>query len=149
MSLGRRWHPVARCPKREFRLDDLKEAIRRCDSFRRTGVVLAWWLINASGQRCCDGITFESMDVWREATAKHRWTPKRMRGATFPLRLGEFGELEEVFAGSTLAEMLNEELVNIWSGKAWAYLSGCALSRLAGFNARPAKAAGRSPSRLQ
>ena len=128
---------VACCPKREFRLEDLKGAIGQCDTFKRTGIVLAWWLINASGQTCCDGITLEFMNVWRSATAKHRWTSKRMRGATFPLRLGEFSEFEEVFASSTLSKVLDDELVDIWSDKAWAYLSGCALNRLAGFNARP------------
>ena len=58
-----------------------------------------------------------------------------MRGATFPIRLGELQSLEEVFTAGALVDLL--KMVDLWACQAWAYLAINRLNRLAGFDARP------------
>jgi hypothetical protein len=117
-------------------LADLKSAIKRCNSFKCMGVVLAWWLIAGRSVSFLDQVVAEFTRPWIVLVAKHRSAHSRRRGVTFPLRRGELHELVEVFAASSLASLAAETSANLWGSKAWAYLTMCALNHLAGFNAR-------------
>ena len=117
-------------------LADLKSAIKRCNSFKCMGVVLAWWLIAGRSVPFLDQVVAEFTRPWIVLVAKHKSAHSRRRGVTFPLRRGELHELVEVFAASSLASLAVETSANLWGSKAWAYLTMGALNHLAGFSAR-------------
>ena len=123
-------------PTVELGVESLKEAIRECRSFVKTGVVLAWWLISGHNASFVDGIAAEFMRPWLQKFAKHKSSRTKRRGVTFPLRLGELQELEQIFADFSLADLAVESVANLWGSKAWAYLTMGALNRLAGYDAR-------------
>ena len=120
----------------DLSVESLKEAIKECRSFVKTGVVLAWWLITGHTASFLDGIVKEFTQPWLQEFAKHKSSSAQRRGVTFPLRLGELQELEQIFAGYSLADIAVESVANLWGSKAWAYLTMGALNRLAGHDAR-------------
>ena len=120
----------------ELGVESLKEAIRGCHTFVKTGVVLTWLLITGQTASFGDGITDEFMRPWLHEFAKHKSSKAQRRGVTFPLRLGELHELEQILADSSLADVTVESFASLWGSKAWAYLTMGALNRLAGFDAR-------------
>eukprot|EP00435_Cladocopium_sp_Y103_P060663 s731_g22.t1 len=100
------------------------------------GVVLAWWLVRSHAGTLEKGITKEFMAPWVGMIAKSKLASKRMRGATFPIRLGELLGLEEVLTVCALVDITVEPMLSLWAHQAWAYVSISALNRLAGSGAR-------------
>ena len=117
--------------------EHLKQAILLCTTFKRTGVVLAWWLVAAQRASFLDDIVFEFSEPWLREIARHKSSSKRFRGATFPLRLGDLQCLVEVFSSNALVVMTDAAEVNTWAQRAWAFVSMWGLNRLAGVDPRP------------
>ena len=115
----------------------LKEAVKLCTTYARTGFVLAWLLVASQDWLLEDCIVHEFVGAWKQNIAESKSCAGRARGATFPLRVGGLRALEEVLTSCALTETVVESLVSTWGHVAWAYVSMWALNRLAGFQARP------------
>lgn len=115
----------------------LKDVVALCTSYSKTGCALAWLIIAGDDGLVSDSTTQEFTAMWLQEIAKNKPAPPRGKGAAFPIREGELHELVTAFRGAALAKVVVEPLLSQWSGKAWVYLSICALNRLAGESVMP------------
>eukprot|EP00435_Cladocopium_sp_Y103_P033372 s3514_g8.t1 len=93
----------------------VKNALGLCDSFKRTGVVLAWLMLTLPSMNLLDGITQEFVGPWLKEIAEHKSASKRGRGANFPVRSGDLRQLEEVFKSSALTMLVVDADLNKWA----------------------------------
>ena len=113
------------------------DVIACCRSYRETGCAVAWWLIAGGTSERVDALSINLISHYFSISAKSTASRSRPRGAVFPLREGELHELVEIFTRCALTDVVVEQFVNTWACKAWAYVSMCALNRLAGVGVRP------------
>eukprot|EP00435_Cladocopium_sp_Y103_P011771 s1280_g3.t1 len=116
---------------------DFKSAIAVCTSYKHTGCVLAWWLIQGT---VADGLIFQvpqGIRSYTGITAAANLSAARRRNSVFPFREGELETFIGRFKEFSLEEIATSEVVEQWHEDAWLFNCVTALNKLAGYKGSP------------
>ena len=118
------------------------DSLAQCDCFKRTGVVLCWWVLAGVALPVLDSITIEIRDSWfKPSSVPTSLNRGRARGSTFPIREGDLGDFACVFRSLSFGSAVSSERVEAHWADAWLYLALRSLNGLYG------TAAGLEPGR--